>query len=96
MVLVNKGQDNKYYMDGYLKTNLTEAKRIVSKDWDMVFMIDGREGGGKSGLAQQVGHYLDPTLDLSRIVFTPDGFEEAINNASKYQCVIYDEAYGGL
>ena len=40
------------YMDGFLKRNLDEAKRVIKKDWDMVFVIDGYEGSGKSVLAQ--------------------------------------------
>ena len=30
-----------FYMDGYLKSNLDTAKRIIKKDWDMLFVYDG-------------------------------------------------------
>ncbi len=51
---------------------------------------------GKSTLGQQLGKLVDPTLDLSRICMTADEFKQAIMNAKKGQCVIYDEAVTGL
>lgn len=85
-----------YYMDGYVKAALDTAKKTIRKDWDMVFCVDGGEGSGKSVLAQQLAYYCDPTLTNERIVFTPQDFRNAIMNSSKYQSVIYDEAYTGL
>lgn len=96
MVKVFKGTEQEYYMDGYLKINLDTAITVVKQDWDMVFLVDGREGAGKSNLAQQVAYYLDTTFCLARIVFTPEGFERAVRSANKFQCIVYDEAYGGL
>ena len=68
------------YMDGYLRQNLTVAKDIVKKDWDMVFCVDGYEGSGKSVLAQQCAMFCDETFNIDRICFTPDGFVKAINS----------------
>lgn len=85
-----------YYLDGYLKTNLDTAKAVIKKDWDMIFSVDGYEGSGKSVFAMQVGYYLDPTLNLDRVVFTPRDFQKAVLSAEKYQTIIYDEAYTGL
>lgn len=84
------------YLDGTLKILLDKAKKIIKKDWDMIFIVDGYEGLGKSVFAQQMGYYLDPTLNLDRVCFTPKEFIEAVKKAKKYQCVIYDEAFGGL
>jgi len=50
----------------------------------------------KSTLAFQIGKCVDPTLDLSRIVFTAEDFRQAIYKAKKGQCIIYDEAFTGL
>lgn len=96
MVKVFEGTKNEYYIDGYLKANLDIAKKVVHSDWDMVFVTDGTEGGGKSVFTQTAAYYCDPTLTLDRIVFTPKQFKDAVKNASKFQAVIYDEAYGGL
>lgn len=84
------------WLDGYLKENLDQAREAVKKDNDMLFIVDGLEGSGKSAFAQQVAGYLDPTLSLDRITFTPDEFVQAVKNAGKYQAVVYDEAMSGL
>lgn len=85
-----------YALDGYLKTNLDTAKRVVRSDWDMVFVIDGTEGGGKSVIGQQCAAYVDPTFNISRICFTPQDFIKCVEEADNYQAIIYDESYGGL
>lgn len=82
--------------DGFLRKNLDDCKGAVKQDWDMIFVVDGMEGSGKSVLAQQCAWYCDNTLDLSRIVFTAREFMEVVTNAAPFQSVIYDEAYGGL
>ena len=91
-----KVTDKNFYMDGYHQTNLDAAKDAIVKDWDMVFLYDGAEGSGKSVKAQQDAYYCDPTLNLDRIVFTPNKFKQGIMKAKRYQAVIYDEAYTGL
>jgi len=96
MVKVFQGTKHEYYMDGYLQTNLDTAKKVIKKDWDMLFVVDGSEGSGKSVLAMQMAYYCDPTLTLSRIVFTPTIFRKAIVEAKPYQAIVYDEAYTGL
>ena len=87
-----------YYMDDRLSHNI-ETKilpALTKDDKDYLIAIDGMEGGGKSTLAFQIGKKVDPTLDLSRIVFSAEEFREAIFKAKKGQCIIYDEAFTGL
>lgn len=96
MVVVFEGTPQAYAMDGYLKGILDESKKAIRKDMDLIFLIDGGERMGKSTLAQQCAYYMDPTIDLSRICFTPDEFRKAIIAAEPYTAVIYDEAYTGL
>ena len=86
----------KFSMDGYLHSNLKIAKDVIKKDWDMVFVIDGAEGSGKSVLAMQCGWFCDNSLNIERIVFTPNEFRKAVSDAKPYQAVVYDEAYTGL
>jgi|TARA_Y100000034_G_scaffold134689_1_gene203858 hypothetical protein len=95
MVKIKVG-DKEIYYDGYLKDNYDKVKRLVKKDWDWVTIIDGPEGSGKSVLAQQIGAYVDPTLDISRVCFEPDEFKKAVVNAEQYQTVIFDEAFRGM
>jgi len=87
-----------YSMNPRLKHNL-DTKIIPSlhqKDKDCFFVLDGNEGSGKSTLGMQIGKYIDPSLDLSRIVFSPEDFREAILKAKKGQVIIYDEAFTGF
>lgn len=93
MVMVT---DKNFAMDGFLKDNLDRAKQAVKDDWDMVFVVDGHEGSGKSVLAQQMAYYLDPSLNVERIAFSPSEFQKAIDTAQKYQAVVYDEAHEGI
>ncbi len=87
-----------YYMNERLKRNLDEKviKQLQKKDKDCVLVIDGSEGSGKSTLAFQIGKYVDPTLEVDRVVFSPDDFREAILKAKKGQCIVYDEAFTGF
>ena len=94
-----KGQGNRtpgMYVDDMLLKNLLASKKAIKNDWDMFFVVDGQEGVGKSVLAQQIGVICDPTLCLERITFSAATFKKAILSAKKYQCVIFDEAYGSL
>lgn len=88
-----------YFIEERLKRNLDENVahgQLVKKNKDLFMVVDGKEGSGKSTLAMQIGKYADPTLDTNRIVFSPDDFREAILNAKKGQCIIYDEAFTGF
>lgn len=86
-----------YYMDGRLTKYLDKLKIAVNKkDKDLVLLIDGYEGAGKSTFAQHIGRYLDPSLSLEKICMTADEFKQAIIDAQKGECVIYDEAVTGL
>jgi len=88
----------KYHMNDRLRYNLKEkiVPSLMKKDKDCFICIDGKEGSGKSTLALQIGKYVDPTLDLSRVVFDGEGFRQAVFKAKKGQVVIFDEAFTGL
>ena len=92
------GYVSEYSMSIRLKRNLDEKviPDLHKKDKDCFLVIDGAEGAGKSVLAFQIGKYVDPSLNLSRIVFSAEMFREAILKAKKGQCVIFDEAFTGL
>jgi len=85
-------------MDDRLKKNLDEKiiPNLEKADKDYILAMDGAEGSGKSTLAIQIGKYVDPTLNLSRIVFDGETFRQAIYKAKPGQCVIFDEAFTGL
>lgn len=87
-----KGQ----YINEFMRQNLDIAKKVIRKDLDMIFIVDGAEGSGKSVCAMQQAYYCDPTICVERITFTPDEFKKAVLKAEKYTSVIYDEGFTGL
>ena len=86
----------KFYMDGYLQSNLTKVKALVKNDWDFIFVVDGMEGGGKSTITIQLALYLNPNFTVENIAFTSEEFEEKILKANKFDVIVYDEAITGL
>ncbi len=86
-----------YSMSIRLKKNVDDKiiPALRQQDKDYVICVDGREGAGKSWFAFQLGKAVDPTLGISRVVFSPDDFRAAILRAKKGQCIIYDEAFTG-
>jgi ABC-type dipeptide/oligopeptide/nickel transport system ATPase component len=90
-------QQLSYHIDKKMIKFLDKVKKkITDKDKDYVLIVDGYEGSGKSTFAQQIGKYVDPYLNLDRVCMTASEFKQAINNAGKGQCVIYDEAVTGM
>lgn len=99
VTIYDKKQDKniKFYLDERLQARLDRVKVDLKKnDKDCFIALDGNEGSGKSTLALQIGKYVDPTLNLSRVVFTAEEFRAAILKAKLRQCVIFDEAFTGL
>lgn len=85
-----------FKLNAMLKSQLDVMMKMVRSDFDAVFIVDGEiEGTGKSVMTQQCALYVDPTLDVDRIVFSAGEFKDAVLNADKYQAVIWDEAYEG-
>ncbi len=86
-----------YSMSIRLKRNVDNRiiPALKQQDKDYVICVDGREGAGKSWFAFQLGKAVDPTLNLKRVVFSPEDFREAIFKAKRGQCIIYDEAFTG-
>lgn len=87
----------KLYFDGILYDNLAFYKHKNFKNgFDIHLVIDGMEGAGKSVFGQQIAYFFDPTINLSRIVFSGEELLEAIKIAQPHQAIIFDEAFGGL
>jgi len=73
------------------KLLLDHLLEAVDNNWDGVSLIDGMEGAGKSNIAFISAFYVDKTFNLDRIVFTPDQFEEAVDNAKPGEAIVWDE-----
>ena len=86
----------KYYMDGYLQSNLDDIKNTaIPNKWDSLLILFGREGSGKSTLGTQIGIYLDNNFNNDDIVFKPTDFITTINEAMPESAILWDEAITG-
>ena len=97
--IYDKKQDMhiKNYMDDRLARRFDGVSEdLLKNDKDCFIAVDGNEGSGNSTVALQIGMYVDPTLDINRVVFDAEGFRSAILKAKKGQCIIFDEAFTGL
>ncbi len=94
---LEKNSPEGHYIDGYLKANLEAVKKnVIKKNYDGFVLVTGREGFGKSTMAMQMALYCDPSLDLTRVVFTADQFLEAVESAPRYSSIVFDETMGYL
>jgi len=83
-------------MDKIMMQFIPKWKReVLTKDQDKVIGIDGREGSGKSVLAQQLAVELDPNFNIDKIAFNADEFMRMIKDPArkKGDCIILDEAF---
>jgi len=48
--VLDQSTGKEFYLDGILQQNLDSIKPKVKENWDMVFVVSGIEGGGKSTL----------------------------------------------
>lgn len=70
--------------------------KLEKKQEDRVYLVDGREGSGKSFFAIQQAKYIDPLFSVDDIYFSPDKFLEAIRTAKPGKVIVFDEAFRGL
>lgn len=91
IVTVNTHQ---YYMNENYKNFVVDKilPRYINRNWQVVAVVEGKPGAGKTTLAIQTAYYLDPTFNNDRIAFNVPQFEKAILNATPGQAVIFDEA----
>ena len=84
-------------IDGYLKASFDHVKHDVKRRrFDCFTLVAGREGYGKTTLALQLALYCDPTFTVDRVVFNAEQFIEAVQKATKYQSIVFDETVGSL
>jgi hypothetical protein len=90
------------YIDDRLKKDLDDnvIPELKEKDADAVYCIDGKEGGGKSKFADNIGGYVASQLKVpysdENFHLSPTSFRNAIIRAKKNDIVVYDEAHKGM
>jgi energy-coupling factor transporter ATP-binding protein EcfA2 len=97
LVYINEELKRKYpqglYFDGKYHENVMILKNLVlDKKHQATIIIDGPSGAGKTTLGTQTALLLDPTFNLSRVVFDPDSFFQALQAAEPGQAVVFDES----
>lgn len=88
-------------VNGVFIDNLIAAKipkwtaEVMKKDDDKTFLIDGREGTGKSAFGFQLAMALDKDFNLNKICFNSDQFIKTIKSPErkKGDCIVLDEAF---
>lgn len=63
---------------------------------DRVYLVDGREGTGKSSFTFQQAKYINPNFTVDYICFDPKQFLELLRTAPKGSVIVFDEAFRGL
>lgn len=98
MKVVKIAEEDVLYDEDIIKC-MDNVKKLIRDDWWFCYLIDGKEGSGKSVLAQQLAAYLDDDFYKGwrqKIAFNGREFYQCIKDAEKYSCVIFDEAFNGL
>lgn len=91
MPIVELGGE-RFFMDGYLKSNLDLLIKSVHKDRDALIIIDGPEREGKSTIASQMAKYVDPTYNVDRCCMNPVEFADKVKETNeKYKSIVLDE-----
>lgn len=90
-----------FSFDSILGNNLSILKNAANNDdLDLVGLLSGDEGSGKTEFATQLAVFLDkkgtPTLPLRQYVFTPEQFSEAIDTFERGEVIVYDEGVTGF
>lgn len=70
---------------------LEDCRAIVRDDKDNLILFTGPEGEGKSTIAFQVLHALDPAFGVDRVFFGIRGFLDGAPRAPQYGAVLADE-----
>lgn len=79
-------------LDTYLKRKLDNVKKLMSKQWDVVFLIDGIEGSGKSTLSFICAWYIaNGDITMKNICEGTEDAVEKLQNLPDGSVLIIDE-----
>lgn len=79
-------------LDEKLVNELNILPEFIEYDWDAWGLVFGIPGAGKSHWMQRAAFYLNAGFSLDDIVFTPEQFDEWVNNARPGDVCVFDEA----
>ena len=59
------------HMNKILRTNLTRVKKNIQQyNGDLLIIVDGEEGSGKSTITNQMARFLDPNFTEKQIAYS--------------------------
>jgi len=73
-----------------------ELKQRLSTDKNVLGLVTGHTGRGKTCWAIKVASTMDPTFNAQQIVFNYAQFREAIENSHEQAWIVWDEPNKGL
>jgi hypothetical protein len=78
--------------DGYIGKQIKTIQHMIKDNFDVVIIIDGKEGCGKTYFGMQLCKMVDPSFNLDRVVFSSEEFADVVNKCSPGQAVLMDES----
>lgn len=81
-----------FSMSSGLYQRLQVIKHLQATKWDALLIIDGPRRAGKSTLAQQIARVLDPTFNLSHIIYGLRDAKDKLSNLPDGSAIVFDES----
>ena len=72
------------------------VRKAIKRHWDMVIVVDGMEGAGKSTLALHMKALYDGRYNLDHVLFDSKDLLDKMESAPSGSCIILDEAITSL
>ena len=73
-----------------------EWRRRLEDDWDVMIVIDGERGSGKSALGQENGRRMDPRFSVDQVALSAREMLRLYGTLRRGQVAVYDESALGL
>lgn len=84
-------EDLPFFLSKNTRRFLDRARdKILNEDSQVIGILFGKVGSGKSVVAQKWGYYISPTLSMDKIAFDKSQFIQAVLKSRK-ECIIADE-----
>lgn len=96
MVLHNFSDIGEMFYEEFIFNILTDSRKDVRDDNDILIIIAGRPGVGKSVLAMQIAKLLDPEFNIEQVVFRSEDLIKKSLELGKFRAIMWDEAREGI
>ena len=80
------------YLDSTEKANYDNLNQFRQKKWDVIGLVTGEEGNGKTFYGVQRCLYMDHEFNIERIVFNEEQFLKIITEVPNNSAIMWDES----